>query len=347
MKPTKSTISPKISFIICTRNRQPAVTDCVNNLLRCTRQDIEIIVRDNCSEDDTVSVLQQIEDPRFKLLVAPENQGTLNFLLASQAATGDIVTWLSDEDTFQLDHLDYILDAFAEHPDCNALMGSIVVGKQNTVVHFDEAIIDDEIQVYLDTISFSGCGGIFVRREALRSNVHKYFKELSQDDAYRLWNYYPMGFFASRCAQQKLIKTSRIVVIQTRFGQTTNNWSRKTSRGFAQWPHYYPESVFDRLSSNIVNIWLKPLPFNIKLRASRRLIYAFQTHAASYVSPTLADLLRENYSEETVQAYLEHINAMSLDKRSGRYMWVTRKIFLSLPLKMLHTYRHWRKLIQV
>ena len=98
------------------------------HLLGSPRMDIEVIVRDNCSTDDTVESLRGIEDDRLKVHVAPENQGTINFFEISKLASGDIVTWLSDEDDFQFTELDYVLSRFDENPTCNVMFGSIAVG---------------------------------------------------------------------------------------------------------------------------------------------------------------------------------------------------------------------------
>jgi glycosyltransferase involved in cell wall biosynthesis len=68
-----------ISFLVCTRNRASIVYDCVRNLLASRRDDFEVIVRDNCSSDDTLKRLEEIDDPRLKVYVAPENQGTRTF----------------------------------------------------------------------------------------------------------------------------------------------------------------------------------------------------------------------------------------------------------------------------
>ncbi len=320
------------------------MTACVKALLQCHRPDFEIIVRDNCSDDDTLVSLQQINDPRFKLLTAPENQGTLNFFLASQAATGDIVTWLSDEDSFKFEHFDFIFDTFAKFPDCDAFMGSIIVGRRNSVVHFKDAMVEDKGQAFLDTVRFSGCGGVFIRRSTLVSNVHQFFQKLSQEDAYALWNFYPMGFFASRCVGRKLVKTSRVVVEQTRFGQTTNNWSKNTASGFAQRPHYWPDSVFDRLVSNIVNVFFKKLPLAIKWLVAARLVYSFSGQRSSFSNPDMHDLLRENYSEETVRNFLDHIERLKLNDTTGRYIWVMKRIVFSLPIRLYQTMKYWRQL---
>ena len=123
--------APAISFLLCTRNRSETARGCVLHLLGSSRMDIEVIVRDNCSTDDTVESLRAIKDDRLKIHVAPENQGTINFFEISKLASGDIVTWLSDEDDFQFTELDYVLSRFRTTPpatSCSAASPSAQTG---------------------------------------------------------------------------------------------------------------------------------------------------------------------------------------------------------------------------
>src|SRR5688572_26764241 len=113
------TPAPAITFLLCTRNRSETARGCVLHLLGSPRRDIEVIVRDNCSSDDTVESLRRIEDDRLKIHVAPEDQATINFFEISKLASGNVVTWVSDEDDFQFAELDYILSCFTDNPECN------------------------------------------------------------------------------------------------------------------------------------------------------------------------------------------------------------------------------------
>lgn len=337
---------PAISFLVCTRNRADTVHECVLGLLASPRWDFEVVVRDNYSTDNTLELLNGIQDARLKIYCAPENQGTLTFYEASKLATGDIVTWLSDEDSFQFPELDFILDQFRQDRECNVMFGGIIVGAKAREVRFPEATVTDTVQACITALSFSGCGGLFVRRAALpAANT---FEVRSLEDAYVLWNYYPVGFFASRCLGRTLKMTSRIVVIQTRFARTTNNWSEASpSQSNTRVPHYYPDSVFERLASNIVNVFSKRLPLPIKFRVTVRLIYLFRLQTASFSNPVFHNLLRENYAEETVRTYLTHVNSLRLNTAMGRNIWTIKKIVFSLPIRLYQTRKYWRQLDQI
>jgi glycosyltransferase involved in cell wall biosynthesis len=310
--------------------------ECVRRLLSSPREDIEVVVRDNCSTDKTLELLRTIEDPRLKVYAASENQGTISFFEIAKLASGRIVTWLSDEDDFQFEHLDAVFASFDGNASCNVLFGSILVGAAQRVTYADETITDP-VRACVTALSFSGCGGLFVRRSVLPA-AHS-LRVRDQDDAYALWNFYPVGFFASRCVSGSLITTSRVVAVQSRHARTTNNWSGLETRP----PHYYPESVFDRLASNLVNAYLKPLPARVKAALLLRLIRLFRLHTTWYADPRAHALLRENYPAETVQHFLDHVRALRLGHPLGRFLWAHGRT-LVLPAKFLRTLGRWRQL---
>lgn len=285
--------------------------------------------------------MRGIEDERLTIHIAPENQGTRTFYEISRLASGEIVTWLSDEDSFQFSELDYILDRFRREPECHVMFGGIIVGPSARKVTFSEATVTDTVQACITALSFSGCGGLFVRRSALpHANS---FDVQDMDDAYALWNYYPVGFFASRCLARTMATTSRVVVVQSRAARTTNNWSKQAASGSIRPPHYYPASVADRLASSIVNVCAKSLPWTIKARTVGRLVVIFLWQSNIFYSPAFHDLLRENYPEPTLRAFLEHVQALGLHTRIGRCRWLLRTL-LMLPFRLIQVQRQWRRL---
>lgn len=335
-------LPPKISFLLCTRNRAEVARQCVAHILSSSRQDIELIVRDNFSSDDTFTLLSGIEDARLRLYSVKENQGTLSFFEIPKLASGEIVTWISDEDDFSLDEIDFVLEKFRVNPDCNVMFGSIVVGPAARRLQFEEETIDDPVRACITALSFSGCGGLFVRRSALPA-AHA-FRIASPEQGYLFWNYYPVGFFASRCVSDKLITTSRTVVTQARFGRTTNNWSETSVQDRVRLPHYYPESTFDRLASNIANIFMKKMTVLQKLRTSISVIWLFWLQSPAFTHPGLISLLKENYADRTVEAYVDHVSRLGMAHRFGRFCWAFKSTIRLAPA-VLSNIRSWRRLM--
>lgn len=332
---------PAISFLLCTRNRAETARDCVIQLLSTSRKDIEVVVRDNCSTDNTMELLDKIDDPRLKIYSAPENQGTLTFFEIAKLAKGEILTWVSDEDNFQFDELNFILGSFRQDLSCDVLFGSIHVGMYGRKVINTDEIISDTVSACIIALSFSGCGGIFIRRSLLNKATSFNVKNLN--DAYLLWNYYPVGFFASRCLERTMITTSRVVVVQSRFARTINNWSKITGMAEVRFPHYYPDSVFDRLTSNLVNVYHKPITRKVKIIIAYRLIFAFISSAANYTNQDFKKLLKENYPDATVDKYVYHIDSLGLNNSINRFVWVFIKL-ISLPVAFFRVKSNWKAL---
>ena len=73
---------------------------------RAQRADVEILVSDNCSTDDSVAVVEAFDDPRIKLRVNSWNVGFAgNLDRACEGATGDRMLLLSSDDLARSDAL--------------------------------------------------------------------------------------------------------------------------------------------------------------------------------------------------------------------------------------------------
>ncbi|MCE4558042.1 glycosyltransferase family 2 protein [Roseateles cellulosilyticus] len=66
-----------LTFCIPTYNRVGSVVPLVRRVLECDSDEIEIVVADNCSTDDTLAQLESIGDPRLVVLRNTVNRGAL------------------------------------------------------------------------------------------------------------------------------------------------------------------------------------------------------------------------------------------------------------------------------
>lgn len=331
-----------ISFLISTYNRASYVEECVRGLLSIqTPYSFEVIVRDNGSGDNTRAVIEQITDPRLHYVRAPKNQGTISFLEVGRLAKGKLITWLSDEDNFEFQHLDYVINTFRSDPACNLLIGSVTVGPHSTEIIFPEKVITDPAEALVFTLRFSGCAGVFVRSELFRKNCK--FHPANQYDAYKLWNYYPIGFFATSCLEGKLITTSRILVRQARQAPTTDNWGdieNSSTKKTILYPHYYPKSISDRLYSNLVNVFQRNgLSLRAKIKILEQLTTDFQHQIDSAMHASLINLLSDHYPQKVVDAYQHHMQSKRLHVSWIRKLWIAYKL-AAIPLRLIDFYNH-------
>lgn len=91
---------PILSFCIPTYNRADLVVKSVKSILKYQGDDIEVVVSDNGSTDDTVKKLREIHDNRLKISSNESNFGfEFNLVKVLKLAHGDFLFLLSDEDT--------------------------------------------------------------------------------------------------------------------------------------------------------------------------------------------------------------------------------------------------------
>ena len=99
----RSDKNPLISICIPTFNRCNKVYKLVNDILLCPNQEIEVVVLDNCSTDETASLLKKIDDKRFSFVQNEQNiGGELNILKVIGLAAGNFAVLCLDKD-----YLDY------------------------------------------------------------------------------------------------------------------------------------------------------------------------------------------------------------------------------------------------
>ncbi len=91
----------RVTVAIPTLNRLELLKRAVESALLQGYEDLEIIISDNASTDGTQQYLQDLRDPRIKVLLNPENLGMVaNWGRCLNAATGAFFLLLSDDDAF-------------------------------------------------------------------------------------------------------------------------------------------------------------------------------------------------------------------------------------------------------
>lgn len=121
-----------ISVITPTYNRARFLPNAVASVLAQTHADLELIIVDDGSEDNTRNVLKPfLADKRVRYF-HQENQGQSHARnLALKQATGDFIAFLDSDDVWAPDKLEKQLAVFRANPEVD-------------IVHGDEAIINEQ-----------------------------------------------------------------------------------------------------------------------------------------------------------------------------------------------------------
>lgn len=94
---------PKVSFVVMTHNFTNFVEDCLNSIKNQTYKNIEIIVVDDCSKDDTPEKIRKFQylnpELEFKFIENETNKGQLaSFLTGLKYAVGQFVCAIDGDD---------------------------------------------------------------------------------------------------------------------------------------------------------------------------------------------------------------------------------------------------------
>ena len=93
---------PLVSILIPTYNRAKYLADAIDSALVQTYKNIEIIVHDDASTDDTQGLLKKYFDPRLHIIRTKKNHGMLggwNYIV--NKAKGEYIKFLASDDLLE------------------------------------------------------------------------------------------------------------------------------------------------------------------------------------------------------------------------------------------------------
>lgn len=126
----------KISIITVTYNSAGTVANCIDSVYRQSYPDIEQIIVDGLSTDDTVSIIQSMPN-RVHKLVSEKDKGIYDAMNKGvRLATGDIIGTLNSDDTFfDTTALEKVAAVFSNYPEIDCLYGNLIfVNEERKVV---------------------------------------------------------------------------------------------------------------------------------------------------------------------------------------------------------------------
>src|SRR5690606_37158197 len=87
-----------VSVCMATRNGASFLKEQIESILPQLNRDDEIVISDDCSGDDTLTVIRTFQDSRIRLLESRSEEGiTRNFEASLKASRGDFI-FLADQD---------------------------------------------------------------------------------------------------------------------------------------------------------------------------------------------------------------------------------------------------------
>lgn len=175
---------PKISVIIIVRNGAATIGRALDSLKRQYYPNLEAIVWNGMSTDDTLQVVEQYRDS-IAMLVSEADSGPPDaYNRATYLATGDFIGYLNADDEYEPGMLWAVADAILKNPDADIITTGILyrkVGKQGqrTVTGYYAA--EEQLALTLENILSelpSFMLSRFIKR-SFRPNVGNYITDRS------------------------------------------------------------------------------------------------------------------------------------------------------------------------
>ncbi len=174
----------KISVIIPAYNSEEFITLCLNSIMSQTYKNIEIIVVDDCSKDNTVKIVKKLSK-RIKVFSTKRNskQGKARNI-GIQNSTGDYLLFVDADDYISNDKIiEKIVNKINKSnlPDI-VYLGMQVVGKRNMKIIPDKENTKKEFRLaenpYINAVS------ICWKRELIIKNKIRFPERIKYEDVY-------------------------------------------------------------------------------------------------------------------------------------------------------------------
>ncbi len=156
---TSTPLLPLVSVCIPTYQAAKTIVETLQGVLNQTYRNLEIIICDNQSSDNTVELIRHIQDPRIQLSVNSENFGMVgNFNIVLSKAKGMYVKLLCADDVITNTCIEKEVKVFMQHTD-----------KQIVMVAAEKFVINEKgKQLFIK--HFPGKAGLYQGEQALRKS---------------------------------------------------------------------------------------------------------------------------------------------------------------------------------
>lgn len=177
---------PVVSVIMPVYNAETYVAEAIESILHQTFSDLEFIIIDDGSSDDSIKLIEQYTDPRIKFSRHEQNVnlvGTLNEGIA--LSRGKYIARMDADDISDPERLKKQVDFLESNPEIGAVGTWATTINHPVWDHLHYYVSDEEIRIHMiEQIPFAH-PTVMIRKEVLETHDLKYDQEFLED--YRLW----------------------------------------------------------------------------------------------------------------------------------------------------------------
>lgn len=187
---------PLVSVCIPVYNGEKYIKYTIDSVLKQTYKNIEIIISDNCSTDNTVKIIESYDDKRIKLFKNQNNIGVLrNSNRCVQLSSGDYIKFVYADDIIHENTIEEMVTVMEANPEISlSSVNFCHIDKENNII--SKSILKLDSGRYEGTLFFKqlvingniiGCpSGVMIRKHKL--NITGLFSdELRYMADYDMW----------------------------------------------------------------------------------------------------------------------------------------------------------------
>ena len=180
---------PLVTVLIPVYNR-PTIINTIESITQQTYKNLEILIIDNASTDNTVSCIKNIDDDRIKLIVNDNNIGqTRSMNKGLKIANGKYIARIDSDDIALSTRIEKQVKFMETHPDY-VLVGSWIqyISDDDKIGGIMKMCTTDDGLRFMQTFS---CGihhpTAMYRTDIIRANKIEYEAEIHMAEDYELW----------------------------------------------------------------------------------------------------------------------------------------------------------------
>ncbi|MEP0871647.1 glycosyltransferase [Trichocoleus desertorum AS-A10] len=180
---------PLVSIIIPVYNGEKTIQETINSVLAQTFSDFELIVINDGSQDKTLEVVSEIQDPRIKVFSYPNAGLSATRNRGISHSQGQFIAFLDADDLWTADKIEAQLKALQDNPEAGlAYSWSDFVDESSQFLHIGRRLTwDGDVHRKILVINFLEHGSNpLIRREALKV-IGNFDESLSAAEDWDMW----------------------------------------------------------------------------------------------------------------------------------------------------------------
>ena len=177
-----------LSICIPTYNRANRLENALKSAISNTFDNIEVIVSDNNSQDNTSEIVEKFKDKRIRYNKNETNIGAnLNIIHTVEIAMGDYILFLSDEDLINENGLLAILNTISKYKNATVIFGSIFDNPTNRYyfrIEKDEIVRTSIKKIKYFLFEHAYFSGICIKRNVINLDKILLYQKENPDFTY-------------------------------------------------------------------------------------------------------------------------------------------------------------------